>query len=449
MKPRKDALSHNVETERSLLGGLLIAPQMLGDVDAIIRADDFARPPHQVLYGMMLAMHGVGRPPDLVMLLDEAERRNEIDRIGGHAYILDLTNACPSVSNLPHYAVLVRDHAIRRRLQLVGAGIVESVKDGTASVDALIDQAQSSIMAVTRTDAVKGWRSMSDAVSAQMAEIARRQANPGEVVGVTTGFRELDRMLAGLHHGNLVLVAGRPGSGKTLLGLNIAHAAAASGVGVGVFSLEMSEGELVGRMLTASGRVHADNIRTGRLDPVTDWPRLGTAAEHLHQLPIWIDDATGLTIAQLRNKAKRLKAEHPNLGLIVVDYLQLMQGDGANKQENRENIVAGICRGMKILAKELGLPLVCLAQLNRQCETRQDKRPMASDLRETGAAEQDADVIVMIYRDEMYDPMSPDKGTAEILIRKQRGGSIGMVRLAFQGEYSLFSDLAHPSHDYQ
>lgn len=438
----RSPLAHNAETERCLLGGLLLNSDLLGDVTQLIGADDFARPQHGILFDLVASIVARDKRADLITVLDEADRRYMTEDIGGVSYVVGLSTACPSVANVPGYAARIREHSIRRKLATIGTEIAETAASSEHPADTLIDQAETAIMALTRTSPAKGWRPLAAVVADHMAEIARRAANPEDVVGVTTGFRDLDKILRGLHPGNIVIVAGRPGSGKTCIALNIATAAALSGVGTGIFSLEMSEGELTGRLLSARGRVHGDHLRTGQVDVAEDWPRLGRAAEDLHGLPIWIDDATDLTIAQLRSKAKRLKAEHKNLGLLVIDYLQLMRGDRTNKNDNQENMVSDISRGLKVLAKELEIPIVVLAQLNRDLEKRQDKRPMPSDLRSSGSLEQDADVIIAIYRDEMYSDNSEHKGTAEVLIRKQRAGATGMVRLAFMGEYSLFSDLA-------
>jgi replicative DNA helicase len=275
----------------------------------------------------------------------------------------------------------------------------------------------------------------------------RRSGQSAFVTGVTTGFVDLDRMLAGLQRTDLVILAARPAMGKTAFALNIALAAAEkAGVGVGVFSLEMGRHQLVNRLLTAHARVDASKVRVGELDMSMDWPRLNEASDALHALPFYVDDSPGLSIAQLRSKARRLKQECPHLGLIIIDYLQLMQGSG-NPKESREQIISNISRGLKILAKELQVPVVALSQLNRSLEARTDKRPMRSDLRESGAIEQDADVILFIYRDEVYNEDSPDKGVAEIIIAKQRNGPIGDIKLLWQHDFTRFVNLEHRPYD--
>lgn len=448
-KQQDRALPHNPETERALLGGLLISPAIIEEVQTGLAVEDFAVPRHQHLYRMLLDLRAAGHHPDVVLVLDEADRRNTTEMLGGVQYVVALPDACPSVASIPTYATRIRDYAVRRRLLLASIGIQEAVKDGSTDTNALIDQAESAIGAVSRSTTEKDWSNASDAVARFMAQLAQRAANPGELTGVATGFHDLDRLLTGWQRGEVTVLAARPAQGKTALALNMAAAAARTGVGVGVFSLEMVTDELIGRLVTAEARVDATRVRTGQIDPNDDWPRLGSAADRVANLPLWIEDTSGLSLAQLRVKARRLKAKHPTLGLLIVDYLQLMQGDGQNRQENRENVVAAISRGLKVLAKELDLPIIVISQLNRQVEARQEKRPMMSDLRESGSIEQDADNILFLYRDETYHPDSEHKGTAEVIVAKQRKGATGMVRLAFLPQYTLFQNLAGSQRDYQ
>ncbi len=441
MAERK-ASPHNWETERSLLGGLLIDPDALAEVRERVDADDFHRPAHAVLYRLLCELSDARQKPDITLVLDEMERRGISDSAGGVAYVVELPAACPSVANLDSYAARVHDHAVRRRLQLAAQAVIAEVQAGEKPTADLLDSAEQSIFAVSKLSGPQDWHPLSEVVGEQIDIIRQRAENPGAVVGIPTGFVDLDRKLAGLHPGQLIILGARPAMGKTAFALNIALSAAQrGGVAVGIFSLEMSRQELVGRMLCSEARVDAGRVRTGQLDPDDDWRRLLDASERLHGLPIAIDDQSGLTVGQLRSKARRLKSLYPDLGLIVVDYLQLMQGTGGSK-ESREQVIANISRGMKILAKELQITVLALSQLNRGLESRTDKRPMASDLRESGAIEQDADVIMFIYRDEHYKPDTADKGIAEIIISKQRGGETGTVKLAFLGEFTLFQNLA-------
>jgi len=419
---------------------MLLDSRQIPDLLERVGAEDFSRPDHVALFQLLVDLQASQGAVDIVSLLDEVEKRQDGERYGGPAYLAGLPGACPSVDNLHVYGQRVREHAVRRRLLKAVQDIAEEVKAGEADLPALLDSAEKRVFDVAQLSGSRDWHPLSILVDEAMSAAETRAGNPGDVSGTPTGFIDLDRMLSGLHASDLLILAARPAMGKTAFALNIAlHAA--DRVGVGVFSLEMSRQQLTSRLLCAEARVDATRMRTGQLDANSDWVRLSSAAERLHRLPLFIDDSPGLTIAQLRSKARRLKTECPELGLIVVDYLQLMQGSGGAK-ESRENAISTISRGLKILAKDLHLPVIALSQLNRSLESRTDKRPMPSDLRESGAIEQDADVILFIYRDEVYNPDSPDKGLAEIIIAKQRAGPIGKVKLVFQGEYTLFRNHA-------
>ena len=442
---RSRALSHNVETERALLGGLILDSSQIGETATRLRPEDFARPAHQKLFETLIQLVERDRVVDVMSLTDELDKRGEMEAAGGIQHIMSLSDACPSVASVPVYVERIREHAVRRRLQLAAEAIIESVQEGASDLPTLLNDAEASVFAVSQLSGGGDWAHISTLIDQQMVDLQRRAENPGHLTGVTTGFIDLDKALTGWQKGNLVILAARPAMGKTALALNFAmHAAQQGGVGVGFFSLEMPREELVGRLLAAEARVDSKKMRTGQLDPNEDWVRLGRAAQALHGLPVYIDDTSGLTIAALRSKARRLKSECKNLGLIVVDYLQLMQGAGGAK-ESRENAISAISRGMKILAKELEIPVIALSQLNRSLEGRENKRPMPSDLRESGAIEQDADIILFIYRDELYNPESPQKGEAEVIIAKHRAGETCTVRLAFQGQFTLFQNLLHTS----
>ena len=427
----------------ALLGGILLAPERLLQVRETIKAEDFHRPAHQHLFGLVVTLADLGSTPDLLVVLDEIERRSEADRVGGIAYVSALPQACASVDNLEVYAHRVKEHAVRRQLLLAARQIEADIQEGAKDLNSLMDGAEKAVFEISNLSGSKSWHPLSSVIDEQILEIQQRASNPGEVTGVPTGFADLDRKLAGLQRTDLIVLAARPAMGKTAFVLNIAlNAALKGGVAVGMFSLEMSRHQLATRMLCSHARVDASAVRTGNLDPNDDWRRLIDASEVLHGLPILIDDTPGLTITQLRSKARRLKAEYPDLGLLIIDYLQLMQGTGGAK-ESRENVISNISRGLKILAKELEVPVMALSQLNRSLESRTDKRPLPSDLRESGAIEQDADVILFIYRDEVYNKeASPKKGIAEIIIAKQRSGPIGTVELAFIDKYILFQNLA-------
>ena len=432
---------HSWEVERALLGGLMLDPSQMGEVTERIAPDAFSRPPHANLFTLLVTMQEQGSRGDIVSVMDEIGRRNA-DDFDGIAYVAAMPSACPSIENLVVYADRIRESSVRRRLIEAGGRIVDIVKNEPKDIESLIDQAESTLFAVTQGSGRTDWHELSVVVDEQFAVIQERGANRGDIIGSPSGFYDLDKMLSGFQPGQLIILAARPAMGKTAFALNIALSAAANGP-VGIFSLEMSRQELASRMLCSRGEVDASRVRTGMLDK-SDWEKLTAAVEDLHALPIEIDDSSGLTISQLRSKARRLMSKRRHLSLLVVDYLQLMQGSGGLK-ESRENAISNISRGLKILAKELGVPILALSQLNRALEGRTDKRPLPSDLRESGAIEQDADVIMFIYRDDYYNEDSADKGLAEIIVAKQRGGPTGTVKLVFDGKYTLFRNYADPN----
>ncbi len=429
------------ETERALLGGLLLDPGQLGEVAERLSPAAFSRPPHENLFALLLELQERDVSADIVTVLDEIGRRQAKD-YDGVAYVAALPGACPSVENLGTYAERVREASVRRRLVEAANHIVEVVKNEPKDLPTLLDEAERSIFDISQLSGRTDWHELSTVIDEQFMAIQARASASGELVGVTTGFYDLDRMLAGLHKGTLVILAARPAMGKTALALNMAVAAAAHGP-VGIFSLEMSRQELASRILCSVSEVDAERVRRGNLD-AADWRRLTEGVERMHALPIEIDDTPGLTISQLRSKARRLITKRRDISLIIVDYLQLMQGTGGAK-ESRENVISNISRGLKILSKELQVPVLALSQLNRSVEARADKRPLPSDLRESGAIEQDADVILFIYRDDHYDKTSPDRGLAEVIVSKQRAGSTGTVKLVFDGKYTLFRNYADPA----
>lgn len=429
------------EVERALLGGLLLDPSQLGEVMEHVSGEAFSRPPHANLFALLVLLHERDDRCDVVSVIDEISRRNA-DDYDGIAYVAALPGSCPSVENLAVYADRIRESSLRRRLVEAGMRIVEVVKKEPKDLQTLVDEAEATLFAVTQTSGKTDWYELANVVDEQFMVLQERGRAAGEVIGAPSGFYDLDRMLSGFQPGQLVILAARPAMGKTAFALNIALSAAESGA-VGIFSLEMSRQELASRMLCSKGEVDASKVRTGMLD-ATDWQKLARAVDDLHAVPIEIDDTPGLTITQLRSKARRLKSKRKDLALIVVDYLQLMVGSGGAK-ESRENVISNISRGLKILAKELQVPILALSQLNRALEGRPDKRPLPSDLRESGAIEQDADVIMFIYRDDYYNEDSPDRGLAEIIVAKQRAGPTGTVKLVFDGKYTLFRNYADPS----
>ncbi len=430
------------QLERVLLGGLLVDPSQVAAVREILDGTAFSRADHQALWDLIGALDERRTPPDLALVIEEVAQRGG-EAFGGVAYVAELPSACPSTLLLREYAAKLVDVDLRRRLRAAARQIESDVRAGELDTATLLDRAETAVMGVARMARAADWHLVDPVVAEHVAEIERRAQHPGAVTGISTGFGDLDALLAGLHRATLTIVAARPAMGKTMLALNMARRAAETG-SVGIFSLEMSRRELVGRLLSAEGRVDAGRMRTGQMRE-EDWRRLAQASAAVRPLPIHIDDQAGLTIGELRGKARRLKAQHPDLHLIVVDYLQLMAGGSG--RENREQVIAQISRGLKVLSKELDLAVVALSQLNRSCEARPNKRPMPSDLRESGAIEQDADVIAFIYRDEVYNPDTADRGIAEVIVAKQRAGNTGTVKLAFQGQFGAFAGLA-PTREY-
>jgi replicative DNA helicase len=436
------ALPQSLEAERAVLGGLMLDPEQCLVIAETLKPDDFHREAHSRLFALMVGMAESNKPTELVAVIERVISANVAEDVGGLAYVQGLGDNVPSTQNIEYFARIVEQRAIARRL-IEGVQAIEGqARTGGAELDELLDFAEKTVFEVTQQGAKQDWLQLSTVVDSAFMKIqARSEAGPGEVTGTPTGFIDLDKLLAGLHPTDLLVLAARPAMGKTAMGLNVALNAAHHGVGVGVFSLEMSREQLATRLLCAQGRVHAGSVRTGNLNQDRDFPRLVEAAEVLCNLPLYIDDSPGLTITQIRSKARRLKQKCPELGLIVVDYIGLM---GTNDpRASRERQVALSSMGLKNLAKELDIAVLALSQLNRGVEMRDNKRPRLSDLRESGAIEQDADVIMFIYRDDYYNPdTSAEPGVAEIIVGKQRSGRTGTIKLAFQGEYLRFENLA-------
>lgn len=431
---------HNWETEMSLLGGILLDSRYLPDIEAILTADDFAREVHGALYSLLRELHRRDGAVDIISLLDHVDARKDADRFGGAAHLGSLPHRCPSTDNLEVYARRIRDHAVRRRLLAVLNRGIEAVGDPTIATDDVLRQVEGAVLDLGKTAAdTTPAVTVGAVVGEVLRDLQARALNPQDVTGVATGFHDLDRITSGLHRTDLTILAARPAVGKTALALNIAANAARSGVGVAVFELEMAARQMAGRLLQSDGRVTGDAMRTGQMDGDT-WARVLHAGDRVSPLPIWIDDRPGLTLAQIRHRARRLKHEHPEVGLVIIDYLQLMGAPHSGMDALAKT--SHNSAGLKGLAKELDLPVLCLSQLSRALESRADKRPLPSDLRDSGTIEQDADNVLFIYRDEVYNDDSPDKGVAEVIIAKQRAGAIGKVRLAFLGQFQLFANLA-------
>ena len=430
----------SVEAEQSVLGGLMLDGQAWDRIADKITADDFYRKEHRLIFTAIGALVEASSPADVVTVSEWLEKNNELQNTGGLAYLASLANNTPSAANIGAYANIVRERAILRNLIHTATRISTGAysPEGRSAAD-ILDFAERSIFEISEQGAHRrgGFAPIKTLLTKAVDRIDTLFRSDSAITGVSTGFKDLDDMTSGLQPGDLVIVAGRPSMGKTSLAMNIAeNTAVGSKLPVAIFSMEMPGEQLAMRMMASLGRINAHKVRTGKLED-DDWPRLTHAIGMLAEAPMFIDDTPALTPLELRTRARRLKREH-GLGLIVVDYLQLMQAPESS--ENRATEISGITRSLKGLAKELGVPVVALSQLNRSLEQRPNKRPVMSDLRESGAIEQDADVIFFIYRDEVYNEDSQDKGTAEIIIGKQRNGPTGKVKLTFLGEYTRFEN---------
>ena len=437
---------HSIEAEQSVLGGLLLDNQAFDRVGDILTADDFYRRDHRLIFDAISALIESGSPADVVTVSEWLNKTAELEPAGGLAYLGALANNAPSAANISAYASIVRERAVLRELLRAASDISSATfqRDGR-NADELLDFAEKRIFDISEKGHRHGdFSPISRLLSEAVDRIDVLYRSPSPITGVATGFNDLDAMTSGLQPADLVIIAARPSMGKTSLAMNMAeNAAVGHKIPVAVFSMEMPGSQLAMRMMASLGRINAHRLRTGKLDD-DDWPRLTSAVSLLNEAPIFIDDTAGLTAMELRARARRLKREH-GLGLVIVDYLQLMQA--SDSDENRATEISNITRALKGLAKELHVPVIAMSQLNRSVEQRQDKRPVMSDLRESGAIEQDADVILFIYRDEVYNKESPHKGTADIIVGKQRNGPIGEVRLTFLGEYTRFENYTSAGYE--
>ncbi len=432
---------HSVEAEQSLLGGLMLSKAAWDKVADVITAADFYRNDHQVIFAAIAELVEHGQPCDVVTISEFLEKRAQIDKAGGLEYLAALANETAGAANARAYANIVRERAMLRSLIDAGNEISGSAftTDGRTAAD-LVDEAERRVFEIAEQGARGrvGFRSLKQILPETVDRIDLLHQSDGDITGISTGFNEFDKLTAGLQGGDLVIVAGRPSMGKTTLAVNIAeNAAIGTKVPTAIYSMEMPAQQLAFRMISSLGRVNMTHLRTGQF-PDEDWSRINTAVQLMSDAPIFIDDTAGLSPTEIRARARRLQREH-GLGLIVIDYLQLMQVPG--NKENRATEISEISRSLKALAKELNLPIIVLSQLNRSVEQRTDKRPVMSDLRESGAIEQDADLIVFIYREEVYNPETPKKGLADISIAKQRNGPIGDFLLTFVGRYTKFENF--------
>jgi len=427
-----------LDAEVSLLGALLLDHEAIHKVADQIRPEDFYKSSHQKIFRAVLRLFENNEPSDVITLSNELSRQSELDSCGGAPYLAQLAASVATSASVVHYAKIIREKAITRGLIQAATEIVTQGYDGGGDVGGLMDFAERTIFEISERSIKQAFAHVRDVVKTSIKTIENLYENRSAVTGVPTGYAELNKLTAGLQRSDLIIIAGRPSMGKTAFALNIAtNAAIETKNAVAVFSLEMSKEQLVQRMLCSEARVDSSKLRGGFLKQ-NDWTRLIKAAGDLSQSPLYIDDTPALSVLEMRAKARRLRKER-DLSLIVVDYLQLMRSDVT---ESREREISDISRSLKALAKELNVPVIALSQLNRSVESRTDRRPQLSDLRESGAIEQDADVIAFIYRDEVYNRDTPERGVAEIIIGKQRNGPIGTVKLKFFHEFTRFEELS-------
>ena len=437
----------SIEAERSVIGGLLLAADGWDAIAEVVTAEDFYRPEHRAIFRQIARLVDLGQPVDVVTVADRLHATGELEAAGGHTYLAELAESTPTAANIRAYARAVHERAVLRRLIGAAQDIASTgFNPEGRTAEELLDEAERRIMQISEDSPKTGGpRAMEPLLQGALERIEELFQSGSEITGLTTGFMDLDRMTSGLQNSDLVIVAGRPSMGKTSFAMNLVeNAAAVADKPILVFSMEMPAEQLVIRMMSSLGKIDQTRVRTGKLEQ-DDWPKLSAAMTKLKETRILIDDTPALTPTELRSRARRVAREHGSLGLIMVDYLQLMRVAGSN--EGRTAEISEISRSLKAIAKEFACPMVALSQLNRALEQRPNKRPVNSDLRESGAIEQDADVIMFIYRDEVYHEDSPDRGVAEIIIGKQRNGPIGTCKLAFRGEFTRFENLARDGYD--
>jgi replicative DNA helicase len=441
----------SIEAEQSVLGGLLLDNTAWDKVADLVSEYDFYRADHRLIFQHVGGLIEHGKPADALTVAESLERSGKLAEIGGHAYLGSLALNTPSAANIRRYAEIVRERSIMRNLAVVGTEIADSAYSPSGrDAKALVDEAESKVFQIAEagSKSKQGFVKIDPLLTetVERIDMLYNRENKNDVIGLATGFIDLDRMTSGLQGGELIIIAARPSMGKTSLAMNIVeHAALELKKAVAVFSMEMSGTQLAMRMIGSVGRFDQHELRTGTFKD-DDWSRMIESVGKLNEAQLYIDDSAGLNALEVRSRARRLHRQCGGLSLIVVDYLQLMSATGGGREENRATEIAEISRSLKGLSKELKIPVVALSQLNRSVESRQDKRPMMSDLRESGAIEQDADVILFIYRDEVYNPGNAEKqGEAEILIAKQRNGPTGMVKLTFLGKHIRFENRANPS----
>ena len=430
---------NDIAAEQSVIGAMLLSKDAIADVVEVVREGDFYRPAHQTIFSAILDLYGKGEPADAVTVAAELTKAGEIARIGGATYLHTLVSMVPTAANGGYYGRIVREQAILRRLVEAGTRIVHMGYSGTGDVDDMVDRAQAEVYDVTDRRTSEDYLPLREIMGEALNEIEAISNRGGEMIGVPTGFIELDNLTNGLHPGQLVIVAARPALGKSTLGLDICRAASIKhGLASVIFSLEMSRNEIVMRLLSAEAQVPLHHMRAGTMSDA-DWTKLASRMGTVSEAPLFIDDSPNMTLMEIRAKCRRLKQRH-DLRLVVVDYLQLMTS--GKRVESRQQEVSEFSRSLKLLAKELEVPVIAISQLNRGAEQRTDKRPLLADLRESGSLEQDADVVVLLHREDAYERESPRAGEADFIVAKHRNGTTATVTVAFQGHYSRFVDMA-------
>jgi replicative DNA helicase len=431
----------NLEAEESVLGAMLLSPGAIGAVSEVLDASDFYRESHAKVYRAALALYAMGEPVDAITLVDELEERGELEEGGGRVRIHELAALVPATSNAAHYARIVREMATLRGLIRVGSEIQRLGFERPGETAALVDRAEQSVFELSQARVTTEFTHIESLLKESFERITQLYEAGVDITGVPSGFRDLDRLTSGFQPGNLIIIAARPSMGKSALGLCMAaNLAVRAEIPCALFTLEMSKQEVTQRLMCSEAKVDSQRLRTGKLAP-EDWSRLTAACDKLAKAPIYVDDTGSISMMEIRSKARRLKTKEPRLGLVIVDYLQLMTSGGT--VENRVQEVSQISRSLKVLARDLDVPILAMSQLSRAVEQRHDKRPILSDLRESGSIEQDADVVMFVYRDEYYNPEETDQqGLAEIILAKHRNGPTGSEKLSFLKRYAKFADLA-------
>ncbi|SEF15064.1 primary replicative DNA helicase [Jiangella alba] len=429
----------DVAAEQSVLGGMLLSKDAIADVVEIIRGNDFYRPAHEAVYEAVIDLYGRGEPADAVTVAAQLQKRGELGRVGGAPYLHTLVSSVPSAANAGFYAEIVRERAILRRLVEAGTRITQMGYGDDGDADMIVDRAQAEIYAITEKRSSEDYHPLSEIMEGTLDEIEAIGSRGGQMVGVPTGFTDLDALTNGLHPGQLVILAARPAVGKSTLGLDLARAASIKhGLTSVVYSLEMGRNEITMRLLSAEAKVPLHHMRSGQMTD-DDWNRIARSTGEVSSAPLYIDDSPNMTMMEIRAKCRRLKQRN-DLRLVIIDYLQLMTS--GKRVESRQQEVAEFSRALKLLAKELEVPVIAMSQLNRGPEQRQDKKPMLSDLRESGSIEQDADMVILLHREDAYEKESPRAGEADFIVAKHRNGPTATITVAFQGHYSRFVDMA-------